>query len=210
MNPTYTLKITTKSTLLTHLPLDKMVAILANYNFKCIFLNENDRIPIRISLKFVPMSPIYNKSALVQVMARCRTGDKPLSEPMLTHFTDAYMPHQGDMSWGWSKWAVFCRQLAEIWSYTPLWKSNRNLFSTQIFYHLFFVVCSSFYIWYIRGGQYQISKFLLDFDHWLYFSDILKKVTGSKPDVALVWFMQWAKMELEHGEKHRYCRIVRV
>ena len=118
MNPTYTLKITTKSTLLTHLPLDKMVAILANYNFKCIFLNENDRIPIRISLKFVPLSPIYNKSTLVQVMARCRTGDKPLSEPMLTHFTDAYMPHQGDMSWGWSKWAVFCRRLAEIWSYT--------------------------------------------------------------------------------------------
>ena len=94
--------------------------------------------------------------------------------------------------------------------YTPLWKSNRNLFSTQIFYHLFFVVCSSFYTWYVRGGQYQISKFLLDFDHWLYFNDILKKVTGSKPDVALVWFMQWAKMELEHGEKHRYCRIVRV
>ena len=29
--------------------------------------------------------------------------------------------------------------------YTPLWKSNRNFISTQIFYHLFFVVCSSFY-----------------------------------------------------------------
>ena len=83
---------------------------------------------------------------------------------------------------------------------TPLWKSNRNFFSSQIFYHLFFVVCSSFYTWCIWGSQYQFSKYLLDFDHWLYFSDILKKVTGSKPDVALVWFMQWAKMELEHGE----------
>ena len=25
-------------------------------------------------------------------------GDKPLSEPMLTQFTDAYMQHQGEMS----------------------------------------------------------------------------------------------------------------
>ena len=32
---------------LTHLPLDKMAAILADI-FKCILLNENDRIPIQI------------------------------------------------------------------------------------------------------------------------------------------------------------------
>ena len=99
-----------------------------------------------------------------------------------------------------------------IWvtHHTPLWKSNRNFFSTQIFYHLFFVVCSSFYTWYMWGGQYQFCKFSLDFDHWLYISDILEKVTGSKPNVGLVWFMQWEKMELEHGEKDRYWCIVRV
>ena len=62
---------------LTHLPLDKMAAILADDFFKCIFLNENDKIPIQISLKLVPRSPINNKPALVQVMAWCRTGDKP-------------------------------------------------------------------------------------------------------------------------------------
>ena len=28
--------------------------------------------------------------------------------------------------------------------------------------------------------------FLLDFDHWLHLSDILKKATGLKPDVVLV------------------------
>ena len=39
-------------TQLTHFPLDKMAAILADNIFKCIFLNENDRI--KISLKFVP------------------------------------------------------------------------------------------------------------------------------------------------------------
>ena len=93
---------------------------------------------------------------------------------------------------------------------TPLWKSNRNFFRHKFFYHLFFVVCSSFYTRYMCGDQYQFCKFLLDFDHWLYLSDILKKVTGSKADVALVWFMQGAKMELEHGGKYRYRCIVRV
>ena len=45
-----------------------MASILADDTFKCLFLNENDRIPIRISLKFVPRSPIDNdKPALVQV-----------------------------------------------------------------------------------------------------------------------------------------------
>ena len=44
---------------------DKMAAILADDNIKCIFVNENDKIPIRISLKFVPRSPIDNKPALV-------------------------------------------------------------------------------------------------------------------------------------------------
>ena len=78
---------------LTHLPLDKMACILADDNFKCIFLNENDRILIRISLKFVPGSSIDNKTALVQVMAWRRTGDKPLPELMLTLLTDAYMRH---------------------------------------------------------------------------------------------------------------------
>ena len=76
-----------------HLPLDKMAAILADDNFKCIFMNENDRIQIRISLKFVPRSPIDNKPTLVQVMAwHCR-DNKPLPELMLTQFTDAYMRH---------------------------------------------------------------------------------------------------------------------
>ena len=42
---------------LTHLPLDKMATILQT--------------------KFVPKGPIDKKSALVQVMAWRRTGDKP-------------------------------------------------------------------------------------------------------------------------------------
>ena len=55
----------------------------ANAIFKCILLNENVWIPIKISLKFVPQGPINNIPALVQIMAWRRTGDKPLSEPMM-------------------------------------------------------------------------------------------------------------------------------
>ena len=70
-----------------------MSTILAGDIFKCIFLYENDRIQIQISLKLVPKSPIDNKPVLVQVMAWRRTGDKPLPEPMKTQFTDAYIRH---------------------------------------------------------------------------------------------------------------------
>ena len=65
-----------------------MAAILADNIFKCIFLNDNEKILIQISLKLVPRSSIYNKAALVKEMAWRRTGDKPLPEPMTTQFTD--------------------------------------------------------------------------------------------------------------------------
>ena len=55
----------------------------ADDTFKCIFLNENVRISIKISLKFVPKGPINNIPALVERMAWRRSGDKPLSEPMM-------------------------------------------------------------------------------------------------------------------------------
>ena len=53
--------------------------------FKCIFLNENVWIPLKISLKFVPNVRINNIPVLVQIMAWCRQGDKPLSEPMMVN-----------------------------------------------------------------------------------------------------------------------------
>ena len=51
--------------------------------FKWIFLNENVWFPIKIALKFVPKGLINNIPALVQIMAWCRQGDKPLSETMM-------------------------------------------------------------------------------------------------------------------------------
>ena len=74
-----------------------MATILADDIFLHL-LNEKVRISIKISLKFVPKGPIDNESALVQVMAWRRTRDKPLTEPMLTQISDAYMQHLGEMS----------------------------------------------------------------------------------------------------------------
>ena len=60
--------------------------------FKSIF-NESVWISITISLKFIPKGPIDYKSALVQVVAWHRTGEKPLPESKLTQFTNAYIRH---------------------------------------------------------------------------------------------------------------------
>ena len=61
----------------------------AQDTFKRIFLEENVRISIKISLNVVPKSPIHNIPALFLIMAWRRPGDKPLSEAMvvslLTH-----------------------------------------------------------------------------------------------------------------------------
>ena len=76
---------------LTHIP-----PVLNDYYFsdifKCIFMNEKLCISIRNSLKFVPTGPNDCTSVLVQVMAWRQTGDKPLSEPIMTQFNDVYMP----------------------------------------------------------------------------------------------------------------------
>ena len=58
-----------------------MAAILDDI-YKCLFLNENCGILMKISLKFVPHDPIKNIPALVQIMAWHRSGNKPLSETM--------------------------------------------------------------------------------------------------------------------------------
>ena len=46
-------------------------------------MNENVRISIKISLRFVPKTPINNVPVLVQIMAWHRSGNKPLSERMM-------------------------------------------------------------------------------------------------------------------------------
>ena len=57
--------------ILTHLPWTKWLPFHREYFHIYIFLNENIRILIQISLKFVPKGPVDNKLALVLVMAWC-------------------------------------------------------------------------------------------------------------------------------------------
>ena len=69
--------------ILTHWGRDKNGRYFAEDTFKFIFLNENVRISIEISLKFVPKGPINNIPALFQIMAWRRLGAKPLCEPIM-------------------------------------------------------------------------------------------------------------------------------
>ena len=64
--------------------------------FKLIFFNGNVWISIKISLKFVPNGPIKNILALVQIMAWRRSGDKPLSEPIMVSLSPR---HTGRWPW---------------------------------------------------------------------------------------------------------------
>ena len=77
------------TTPLTHLPMDKMAAI-----YQAIFSDRYSWMKsFKISLKFVPKGLIDNNQTLVYIMAWRRIGNKPLSEPMPTRFTDAFIRH---------------------------------------------------------------------------------------------------------------------
>ena len=74
---------------------------------KCIFLNENVWISIKIPVKFVPKGPISNIPALFQIMAWRRPGDKPLSETMVvTLLTDICIARRQWVKWGACSFAV--------------------------------------------------------------------------------------------------------
>ena len=60
-------------------------------------LNENAWSLLKISRKFVPKVQMNNFPALVQIMAWCRSNDKPLSEPMMAQYTDVYMRHSASI-----------------------------------------------------------------------------------------------------------------
>ena len=79
--------------------LDKMAAISQMIFSDAFSVNENFCISIKISLKFVSKGPIDNNPALVEILAWHRIGDKPLSESMLTLFTNTYIGHYGLMSY---------------------------------------------------------------------------------------------------------------
>ena len=75
-----------------------MADFFADDIFKHIFVNENVKKLIQISLRFVPRCSFHDKSSLVSKMAWRRLGDKPLSKPTMNKFIDAYMRHSASMS----------------------------------------------------------------------------------------------------------------
>ena len=96
--------------------------------FKSIFLNENIQISIGISLKFVHKFPIDNKPTLVQIMAWHLTGDKSLSEPMMTFFTEAYTVERPNgramgcfFEYSWENWPRYNGTALYIWVTWPGW-----------------------------------------------------------------------------------------
>ena len=98
---------------LTHWGRDKMVA---DGIFKCIILNENVCISLKISLRFVPKVRINNIPALVQIMAR----------RLVNQATSHYL----------NQW---CLVYLKAWSYWKLktslmcnaWKCGINLWTTM-------------------------------------------------------------------------------
>ena len=100
---------------------------IADDTFKRIFVNENVRILIEISLKFVPKGPINNIPALVQIMVWCRPGDKPLSEPMmvssLTHIcvTRPQLVNHADCFY--YQWRLAIKTRPDHWMLSLQWRS---------------------------------------------------------------------------------------
>ena len=117
--------------------------------FKCIFLNENVRISINFSLKFVPWGQINNIPALVQIMAWCPSGDKQLSVPML-----ASLPTHICVTWPqWAKSAMKLKAVrpvdqgriqSSLWASDAIWRhrsgstlsdGTKPLLKTMFTYH---------------------------------------------------------------------------
>ena len=101
--------------------------------FKCIFLNGNVLISIKILLKFVPKGLINNIPALDQIMAWRRPGDKPLSEPMMvslpmhiciTRPQWVKYAHNGPKFVLWSVFLLYLFEAASSWHHYG-WYSHK-------------------------------------------------------------------------------------
>ena len=83
--------------------------------FKCIFLNINIWISIKISLNLVPKGSINNIAALIQTVAWRRPRDKPLPESMMVSllmYICVTRPQWGNLDCMWL--GEITRNLSEI------------------------------------------------------------------------------------------------
>ena len=94
--------------------------------FKWIFVNENARNSINIWLKCVPRGPINNIPALVQIMAWRRSGDKPLSEPMMA----SWLTH---ICVTWPQWVNRITLSGNIPNYTYFHSPAKMIFGISLY-----------------------------------------------------------------------------
>ena len=109
----------------------------ADDTFKRIYLNETFTIAIKISLTFVPKGTINNIPALVQIMAWRRSGDKPLSEPMMVRLLTnicVTRPRQHNIKKSWGKARINYRQTA-----------RRLVYQSQMHQPLYVVIKPTWY-----------------------------------------------------------------
>ena len=120
--------------------------------FKWIFLKENVWISIKISLKFVPKVPINNIPALALITAWCRSGDKPLSEPMmdnlLTHIC-VTRPQWDIRPWPW-------------YSFLAMSYSHSVKYQSRCGYLSFFISFIFFIYWFVNYAFSQQRCFDLN------------------------------------------------
>ena len=74
--------------------LDKMAEKITDNNLNCNLVNQKWLFPIILSLKPVYFVVTDEKFWSVSIMTWCQTGDRPLSTPRTTQFSDAWWCHQ--------------------------------------------------------------------------------------------------------------------
>ena len=96
---------------------------VASDSFKCIFLNENVWILFRISLKFIPMGPNYNISALSEQMMVWLPTHICVSRPQWVRAS------YGGYEVGWARkdrlWICHILQMQRIETFGMLYKCNQ-------------------------------------------------------------------------------------
>ena len=104
-----------ETSILAHWGPDKMSAISQKFS-NAFSWTKTYEFKIKVSPKFVPKSPINKIPALIQVMAWCLPGDKPLSEPMMVSLpTNICVTHPNEFKEDFGEYLsggiVFCRML---------------------------------------------------------------------------------------------------
>ena len=127
--------------------------------FKCILFNGNVWIPITISLKFVPQGPINSILELVQIMAWCQAGNKPLCEPKVVRLLVHICITQ-------PQWIYMsCKDGAHIsftWICMLNYNSNLHTYTLPFFKYLSSLLCTAS----IHMRYLQYNDICIIYMHW--------------------------------------------